>query len=83
MAKFDTERLRNIVLLSHSGAGKTILSEAMLHSAGVTSRFGSVEDGTAASDHEPEEQRRQASIQTSILPCPWRPSVGSSRHLWR
>ena len=72
MAKFDTERLRNIVLLSHSGAGKTILSEAMLHSAGVTSRFGSVEDGTTASDYEPEEQQRQASIQTSILLCPWR-----------
>ena len=67
-----TERLRNIVLLSHSGAGKTILSEAMLHASGVTSRVGKTEDGTTASDYEEEETQRQTSIQTSILPCPWK-----------
>ena len=72
MAKFDTQQLRNIVLLSHSGAGKTILAEAMLHEAGVASRLGSIEDGTTTSDFEAEEQRRQTSILTSILPCPWR-----------
>ena len=72
MATFDTERLRNIVLLSHSGAGKTVLAEAMLYSAGVTSRQGTIEDGTTVSDYEPEEQKRQTSVQTSLLPCPWR-----------
>jgi elongation factor G len=72
MARFDSEHLRNIVLLSHSGAGKTALSEAMLSAAGVTSRLGTVEDGTTASDYEPEEQRRNASTQIAILPCPWR-----------
>ena len=46
MANVPTERIRNIVLLSHSGAGKTILAEAMLHTAGVTTRLGTVEDGT-------------------------------------
>ena len=63
--------LRNVVLLSHSGAGKTMLSEAMLHAAGVTSRLGKPEDGTTTSDYEPEETRRQTSVQTSIVPCPW------------
>lgn len=72
MSTFSTDKLRNIVLLSHGGAGKTILAEAMLHSAGHTTRFGRVEDGTTVSDFEPEEIRRQSSAQTAILACPWR-----------
>ena len=72
MANFDTDHLRNVVLLSHSGAGKTMLVEAMLNAAGVTSRLGKTEEGTTVSDYEPEEAKRAASIQTSILPCPWR-----------
>ena len=72
MAKYDTEHLRNVVLLSHSGAGKTALSESMLHVAGVTTRQGTIEEGNTVSDYEPEEQRRSGSIQTSILACPWR-----------
>ena len=72
MAEFTTDTLRNIVLLSHSGAGKTILSEAILHAAGVTSRLGTTEDGTTASDFEPEEIRRRGSVETSILNCPWK-----------
>ena len=72
MPNISTDRLRNIVLLSHGGAGKTLLSEAMLHTAGVTSRMGTIEDGTTTSDYEPEETRRQTSVQASILTCPWR-----------
>ena len=72
MPSFDSEHLRNIVLLSHGAAGKTMISEAMLHASGVTSRLGSTDDGTTTSDYEPEEQRRGTSIQTSVLPCPWK-----------
>jgi elongation factor G len=72
MAKFGTEHLRNIVLLSHGGAGKTSLSEAMLFRAGVISRMGRTDDGTTTSDYEAEEHKRTASTQTSILPCPWK-----------
>ena len=72
MAEMTTEKLRNVVLLSHGGAGKTALSEAMLSAAGVTSRMGTAEEGTTTSDYEPEEVRRQTSVQTAILPCPWR-----------
>ncbi len=74
MPKFSTDKLRNIVLLSHGGAGKTILAEAMLHTAGLTTRLGRVEDGTTVSDFEPEEIRRQSSSQMSVLACPWRDS---------
>ena len=72
MPDITTDKLRNVVLLSHSGAGKTVLAEAMLNAAGVTSRIGTIEDGTTASDFEPEEVRRQSSSQTAILPYPWR-----------
>ena len=72
MSNITSDLLRNIVLLSHGGAGKTVLSEAMIHAAGASSRMGTIEDGTTVSDYEPEETRRQTSIQTSILPCPWR-----------
>ena len=72
MPVVDTPRLRNVALLSHSGAGKTVLAEAMLFATGATTRQGTIEEGTTASDFEPEEQRREASVQTAIVPCAWR-----------
>lgn len=72
MPDITTDTLRNVVLLSHSGAGKTVLSETMLNTSGVTSRMGTIEEGTTTSDFEPEEVRRQSSSQTSLIPCPWR-----------
>ncbi len=72
MANVTTERIRNVVLLSHSGAGKTILSEAMLLEAGVTTRLGHIEDGTTTSDYEPEEGKRGTSVQTTVLNISWR-----------
>ena len=72
MPNFATERIRNVVLLSHSGAGKTILAEAMLHATGATTRLGRVEDGTTASDFEPEEQKRQTSANATVLNTPWK-----------
>ena len=71
MPKFTTERIRNIALLSHSGAGKTILTEAMLHAAGATTRMGTVEDGTTVADYEPEEHKRTTSVNTALVNVPW------------
>ena len=59
--------IRNVALLSHSGAGKTTLAETMLFNAKVINRIGRVEDGNTVSDYEPEENRRAASVQTSLL----------------
>ena len=71
MASFDTQHLRNVALLSHSGTGKTSLVEALLFATGGITRLGKVEGGTTASDHEPEETKRQTSIQTAVIPCMW------------
>jgi elongation factor G len=71
MPNVTTERIRNFALLSHSGAGKTILAEAMLHNAGATTRLGTVEDGTTVSDYEPEEHKRTTSVNTAIVNVPW------------
>jgi elongation factor G len=64
-------QIRNVAVLSHSGAGKTSLVEAMLHHAGVLANPGSVEDGTTVSDVTPEEKRRKISIYSMVHPFEW------------
>lgn len=72
MASFDTKHLRNVALLSHPGAGKTSLMEALLFATGAISRLGKVEAGTTVSDYEPEEIKRRTSIQATVAPCVWK-----------
>ena len=60
------DRIRNVALISHGGAGKTSLAEAMLFDAGALARLGSVDSGTAALDHDPDEQKRRQSINLAI-----------------
>jgi len=71
MPRIDTSKLRNVALLSHSGAGKTSLCEAMLFNLKVITRIGRVDDGNTVSDYEPEEVKRRGSIQTTLIPCTW------------
>ena len=71
MPKVDVGNLRNVALLSHSGAGKTSLSEALLFQLKAVTRMGRVEDGNTVSDYEPEEIKRNSSIQTTLIPCEW------------
>jgi elongation factor G len=70
--KYKSGQLRNVVLLSHSGAGKTSFAEAMLYNSGAVSRLGRVEEGTTVSDYDPEEIRRKISVNTSLVPYEWR-----------
>ena len=71
MEQFGLDKIRNVVLLSHSGAGKTSAAEAMLFTAGAITRLGKVPEGTTTSDYDPDEIKRQISINLSILPCQW------------
>ena len=68
MKEYTTEFLRNIALVSHGGAGKTMLAEAFLHATAATTRLGKVEDGTTTSDYDEEEIRRKISIYSSVIP---------------
>ncbi len=72
MHHFSPEKIRNVVILSHSGAGKTSLSEAMLFNSGAITRLGNVADGTTTSDYDSAEIKRQISINLSLLPCQWK-----------
>lgn len=71
MDVFRTDRIRNVVLLGHGGAGKTTVAEAMAYLSGITSRLGNVTDGNTISDFDKEEQRRKFSISTSVIPIIW------------
>jgi elongation factor G len=64
-------RVRNVSVVSHSGAGKTSLVEALLYRTQGKDRLGRIEDGTTASDHTESEKRRKISIATSVLPVKW------------
>lgn len=72
MKEYTTELIRNIALVSHGSAGKTMLAEAFLHFTGATTRLGKIEDGTTASDYDEEEIRRKLSLYTSVLPVEYR-----------
>lgn len=72
MKDYTTEFIRNIALVSHSSAGKTMLAEAFLHFTGATTRLGKIEDGTTTGDFEEEEVRRGISLSTAIIPVEYR-----------
>lgn len=71
MNVYTTDKVRNVVLLGHGGAGKTSLVESMAYLAGITSRMGRVEDGNTVSDFGKEEQKRKISISTTVVPIEW------------
>ena len=68
MKEYSTSNIRNVALVSHSSAGKTILTEAFLHGTGATTRLGSINEGTTASDFDEEEIRRSISLYSSVIP---------------
>lgn len=70
----QSKNLRNVVLLGHSGCGKTSFSECMLYEAGVTSRPGKVEDGTTVSDHTMIEKDRSNTIFSTLMHAHWKGS---------
>ena len=71
MKVYRTDEIRNVVLLGHGGSGKTSLAEAMAYVSGATSRMGKIADGNMISDFDKEEQKREFSISTSLVPIEW------------
>ncbi len=62
----STKDIRNIVLLAHSGTGKTTLTENLLFKGGAISKMGNVRAGTTVSDYGDDEKSRKTSINLSI-----------------
>jgi elongation factor G len=75
MSEQVRESLRNVVLISSAGAGKTSLAEALLFTAGAVPHLGSIAQGTTASDFEPEELHRRSSVSTSLLRYSWNHTI--------
>jgi elongation factor G len=72
MKVFDTPEIRNVAFVGHGGCGKTSLSSALLFDMGAQNRIGRVEDGTAPTDFDPDEQERKISLQTSLAHGEWK-----------
>ncbi len=66
MKPTSPDRIRNVALISHGGAGKTSLAEAMLFDAGAINRLGSIEAGTTTLDWDPDEQKHRQSINLAV-----------------
>jgi elongation factor G len=61
-------KIRNVVLVGHTGAGKTTLVEALLVATGTLNRPGRVEEGTTVSDFDEAEHRQQRSVSLALAP---------------
>lgn len=72
LKEYKSDKLRNVGIVSHGGAGKTSLTEALLFNTGIITRLGKVDDGTATTDFEPEEVKRKVTISTGLAPCEWK-----------
>jgi len=68
LKKYNAQDIRNIALTGHASKGKTTLVEAMLYTAGLTERMGSVADGNTVCDSDAEEKKRKFSISSAVAP---------------
>jgi elongation factor G len=67
MPRFSPEMIRTIALVGHGAAGKTTLTEALLHKAGAITTIGSVEKGSTVCDFDPLEKSYQHSLNASLV----------------
>jgi elongation factor G len=71
MREYRTEQIRNIGIISHAGAGKTSLVEAILYDIGATDRLGRVDSGNTVVDYDEEDKERQTTVTAKICIAEW------------
>ncbi len=71
MKKYTSENIRNVALISHGGAGKTSLTEALLFTSGAVNRLGKTESGNTTTDFDPDEIKKQVTINVGLAPLEW------------
>ena len=71
MREYKSEDIRNIAVVGHGASGKTTLVDALAFVSGSSKRHGSVKDGTALTDFDPEETGRGFSISLSCAHAEW------------
>ena len=78
MAKFNTEALRTVALVGHGASGKTTLTEALLHKAGMIQSTGAVERGSTVCDFDPLEKQFLHSLRSAVVHLDY---AGTRTHL--
>ena len=68
----EIAKIRNVGIVGHGGVGKTSLVEALLFTAGAVNRIGKVDDGTTTTDFDPDEIKRQISLNTAVAHCDYK-----------
>ena len=71
MKKYTSENIRNVALISHGSAGKTSLTEALLFMSGTINRQGKIENGNTTTDYDPDEIKKQVTINVGLAPLEW------------
>src|SRR5580700_4124397 len=79
MKTFPTEEIRNVGIAGHGDTGKSQLVSALLHTAGMTQRFGKVTEGSTVTDWDDEEIARKITIQTGLGIAEWTTSNPEAR----
>lgn len=72
MKNYPSDKIRNIGIVAHGGAGKTSLTEAILFNAGLINRLGKVDEGSTITDYLPEEIKRKVTINSALAPFEWK-----------
>jgi elongation factor G len=72
LGQYPADRIRNVGLFAHGGAGKTSLAEALLFDSKATTRLGRVDEGNTVTDFDPDEIKRRISVSAAVAPVEWR-----------